>query len=140
MSVLVVDASVGAKWFFEEEYSDFATALLDARYQLHVPEFFGLELDSIICKHIRRRDLTPGEGQQIRDTLRVFPIQCCSVDLLDDTAFEIAVQTFTSPYDCLYVALAILLDGHVVTADRRFYDALQNSSFEGRLCWIADSV
>ena len=40
MSVLIVDASVGAKWFFEEEFSDFSIALLDSRHQLHAPDFF----------------------------------------------------------------------------------------------------
>ncbi len=54
MSVLVVDASVAAKWFFEEQYADAAQEILDVNYQLHVPDFFRLEMDSIIAKRLRR--------------------------------------------------------------------------------------
>lgn len=140
MSVLIIDASVGAKWFFEEEFSDFSIALLDPRHQLHAPDFFSLELDSIICKRIRRREITLAEGQRIRDALRVFPIQYHPVNLLDDEAFELANQTFRSPYDCLYLALALLLDGRMITADLRFYKALCDGSWGNYLCWIADPL
>ena len=140
MSVLVVDASVGAKWFFEEEYSTFSTALLDSRHQLHAPDFFRLELDSIICKRIRRCEIGVEEGQHVRDTLRVFPVQYHPVNVLDDAAFELANQTLKSPYDCVYLALALLLDGRMITADRRFYDTLREGSLGAYLCWVSDSL
>jgi predicted nucleic acid-binding protein len=49
MSVYVVDASVAAKWFFEEAYSEDASRPLHAKYRLHAPDFLLLELD---CLHL----------------------------------------------------------------------------------------
>jgi predicted nucleic acid-binding protein len=49
MSVYVVDASVAAKWFFDEPFSDEATRLLDASHTLHVPDFFLLEIAENLC-------------------------------------------------------------------------------------------
>ena len=140
MSVYVVDASVAAKWFFEEDHTETAASVLDSRHQLHVPDFFRLELDSVICKRIRRGEITDLEGQRIRDALKVFPLQYHSVDLFEDAAFELAVRTRRSLYDCLYLALALLLDARLITADRRFYEALQTSPFSEHLCWIADPL
>ena len=51
-------------------------------------------------------------------------------------AFDLAIATQRSLYDCVYLALAIELDGLLVTADRKFYDAPQAGTLAGRLLWI----
>jgi predicted nucleic acid-binding protein len=43
-----------------------------------------------------------------------------------------------SVYDCTYLAMAIQEDCRLVTADRRFYDALKNGPFASRLLWVGD--
>ncbi|MBI5117127.1 type II toxin-antitoxin system VapC family toxin [Candidatus Poribacteria bacterium] len=55
-----------------------------------------------------------------------------------DSAFAIAVRTRQSIYDCLYVALAALLKGKMVTADRKLYDDLQKSPFKKQVVSVAD--
>lgn len=52
MSILVVDAGVAAKWFFDEPLSDEAARLLDPSYELHAPDFFLLEIDNVLCKDL----------------------------------------------------------------------------------------
>ncbi len=42
-------------------------------------------------------------------------------------ALEIALATRRPVYDCLYLALAVELDGMVITADRRWVNALIGS-------------
>jgi predicted nucleic acid-binding protein len=74
MSIYVVDASVAAKWFFDEPLSDEATGLLDASYALHVPDFFLLEIDSLLCKKMRRGEISEGESQEIRSAIHTFPL------------------------------------------------------------------
>lgn len=47
---LVLDANIAAKWFISEAGSEAALVLLNPEYQLHAPDFFILEMESIICK------------------------------------------------------------------------------------------
>ena len=137
MSIYVVDASIAAKWFFDEPLSDEATRLLDASHVLHVPDFFLLEIDSVLCKKMRRGEISEGEAQQIRSAVNIFPLQKHPFQLLMDPAFELAVQTQSSPYDCLYLILAIVLGAQMVTADRRFYENISKSQLTAEnLCWV----
>ncbi|MFZ0930313.1 MAG: type II toxin-antitoxin system VapC family toxin [Syntrophobacteraceae bacterium] len=139
MSIYVVDASVAVKWFFDEPLSDESTRLLDASYVLHAPDLFLIEIDSVLCKKIRRGEISEGEAQEIRSAVDIFPLQKHPFRLLLDSAFELAVQTQSSPYDCLYLILAISLGAQMVTADRRFYDSISRSQLAiGSLCWVED--
>ena len=139
MSVFIVDASVAAKWFIEEENSSAALSILDKNVQLHAPDFLLLEMDSVITKWIRRGAVSLHEGNDLRDSLRQYPIRHHSFPPFLDSAFVIASQTGQSIYDCLYVALAALLGGKMVTADRRLYDALKNSPFKKSIVWIENA-
>jgi len=138
VSVFVVDASVAAKWFIEEEYAEAAISVLDESNQLHAPDFLLLEMDSIICKWTRRGVVTPAEGSDLRYSLRQYPIQYHSFTTILDPAFLIANQTGQSVYDCLYVALAATLNCRVITADRRLHDALKNGLLKNHIGWVGD--
>lgn len=138
MSIYVVDASVAAKWFTEEEHAEEALRLLVGENPLHAPDFFMLEMDSVVCKWVRRGIISEDDGQVVRATLRQLPIHKHPFALLQDSAFAIASQTGQSVYDCLYVALATLLKGRMVTADRRLYDTLKNSPLGKHLLWVGD--
>ncbi len=54
------------------------------------------------------------------------------------SAIEIANQTARSLYDCLYLSLAINMHGQMITADKKFYDALQYAFFAQSVKWIED--
>jgi predicted nucleic acid-binding protein len=140
MSIYVVDASVAAKWFTEEEHAETALTLLDGNHQLHAPDFFMLEMDNIICKWIRRSIITAAEGDEVRSTLSQLPIQKHSFKTLQESAYLTANRTGSSVYDCLYVVLAALLKGRLVTADRQLYDGMTRGPFAKHLAWIVDIV
>ena len=138
MTVTVVDASVAAKWFVEEEHDEAALALLDRRYQLHAPDFFLLEMDNIVLKWVRRGILTAADGEDTRAEIRGVPIQMHPFGGLLDSAYKVAADTGRSAYDGLYVALAISLDCRVATADRRLYDALAGGALGRHVLWVED--
>lgn len=138
MSVFIVDASVVAKWFIKEEHCEAALSILDKRNQLHAPDFLLLEMDSIICKWVRRGAVNPMEGSDIRNALRQYPIQRHSFVSFLDSAFAIANETRQSIYDCLYVALAVLMKGAMVTADKKLYGDLRNGPFGEHVVWVED--
>jgi predicted nucleic acid-binding protein len=138
MSTIVVDASAVMKLFFPEEHSAAAERLLDDRYRLHAPDFLLLEGDNVVFKRVRRGEIKPREGAQVRSTMRRMPIQLHRFAPLADPAFEIAVAVGCSVYDGLYVALAELIDGTVATADRRLIDRLRGTPLGGRATSIGD--
>lgn len=140
MSLYVVDASIAAKWFTEEPFSETALTLLDERNRLHVPDFFMLEMDSVVCKWIRKGIIRKAEGDEVRATLRQLPFQNHSFEMLQESAYSLAVQTGLTIYDCLYVSLAIVLNGKLVTADRQLYEGMTPGPFAKHLVWIADVV
>ena len=138
MSLYVVDSSVGAKWFFPEPHSDKALELLDDRHELHAPDLFLMEVDSVVCKRIRTREITVRIGREIRAALRRAPVRLHPSESLLEPAFELAVATQQSIYDCVFLALAVLLRGQMATADRRFFHAVRASRYADDVCWVAD--
>ena len=53
-------------------------------------------------------------------------------------AFLLASATGRGIYDCLYLVLAKFLGIEMVTADRRFYDALADGPAGRYLRWVED--
>lgn len=138
MTLYIVDASVVAKWFVAEEFSDSAAAILSDQNLLQAPDFLFLEMDSILWKWTSRDLITLGESHEIREMLRRYPIIRHPFIELLDSAYAIAVQMRQSIYDCLYVALAVLLDGWMVTADRALYRGMSQSEYAGNMIWIEE--
>lgn len=138
MSVYVVDASVAAKWFLPEQYTESARRVLAPENDLHAPDLFLVEIDSVLCRHIRRGELSIAEGDEIRRSLVGYPIQYTPLEELRTLAYAMANQTRTTPYDCLYLALAVLLGGQMVTADRRFYDRVTDGALAPSVLWVED--
>ena len=120
MSLYVVDSSVAAKWFFPEPHSDKALELLDDRHELHAPDLLLMEVDSVVCKRIRTREITVRIGREIRAAVRQTPMRLHPSESLLEPAFELAVASRQSVYDCVFLALAVLLRARMVTADQRF--------------------
>ncbi|MGH7230401.1 MAG: type II toxin-antitoxin system VapC family toxin [Nitrospiraceae bacterium] len=138
MTDYVVDASVAVKWFLPEVHTDVALRIRAPSYRLHIPSFFILEFSNILCKKIRNDEITRDQGDFALQELRNIPFSRHADESLLPQAFALANDTRRSLYDSLYVALAIAIDGKVVTADRKLVLALQNSPYAAHLCWIED--
>ena len=138
MSVLVVDVSVAAKWFLEENLSADARRVTSEGNVLHVPDFFFLEMDNILCKWVRRGVIDTSEAGVVRSTLDSAPFGVHATDGLRNDAYALANQTRRSMYDCLYLALAVMLGGRMVTADRRLTDAVSSGPLGEHVLWVAD--
>jgi predicted nucleic acid-binding protein len=124
VSACVVDASVVAKWFLDEECSEESRCLLTPEHQLHAPDFLLTEMDHLLCKRVRRGDLRPEDADEARRLLDQLPITFHPTLVLRENAYRLAMATGQSVYDCLYVALAQVLGAPLVTADLRLHRAL----------------
>ena len=134
----VIDASVAVKWYIPEVFELESTRLLMGRHQLHVPELVFPELGSIVWKNVRRGVISKTEGDQIvaavaRKRWTVHPHKSTF-----KSAFTGAEATGQTVYDWTYLALAISLSCEFVTADEKFYRALENTPLTATLKWIGD--
>jgi predicted nucleic acid-binding protein len=136
MSVFIVDASSGIKWFVPEVYQADAQRLQNPVHELHVPTLFDVEIGNVLWKKVRRGELTRDEAMAILAQLPTLPLNRHAEAPLLDSALDLALQTQRTVYDCLYLALAIQLGGQMVTADQRFFNALSATPLGVHICWI----
>ena len=136
MSLYVVDASVAAKWFVPELHTEAALCLLDGAHELLAPDLLVAETGNIVWKKFRRGEITQAEGRRILKALKVAPVKLEPSGPLLEPAFEIASGVGRTVYDSLYLALAVLRECRMVTADRKFFDALRKGPFGPNLAWV----
>jgi predicted nucleic acid-binding protein len=135
---LVVDASVVVKWYVPEIHSTEALRLLNGNFELHAPDLLPVELGSILWKKVRLKEIDFAEGNRIIKDFQTAPIDIHSSFQFLHNIFKISTQTDRSFYDCLYLTLAIELGCQMVTADRRFYDAMVLANYSTALLWAED--
>jgi predicted nucleic acid-binding protein len=138
MSAYVVDASVAAKWIFEEIHSAAAHNLLLSSAELLAPEFIEIEIGNILWKKVRSGTVAREDGDAQLALFRSLNLSLFSTQTISHAAYYIAVETDRTYYDSLYLALAISQNCLLVTADRKFYNAVRPTPFGSNIQWIED--
>ena len=133
MEVIVVDASIAAKWFAPEPGSSDAMALAASGREMHAPDFLLLEMDNVLLTWVRRGMIDRPCADAARARLRQSALLLHPFAPLLDSAYVIANETGASVYDALYVALAERLDAELVTADERLVRSLARTRFARRV-------
>lgn len=131
MSLVVVDASVAAKWCLpakDEPLTDEAFRLL-RRYgkgevRFVVPDLFWAELANLLWKAVRQGRCGKTEAETALTSLAGRNLPTVPSLAVLDLAFAIATAFDRTVYDSLYVALAVHLKAQLITADERLAGAL----------------
>jgi len=129
MSLLVIDASVAAKWSLKDEtLIDAAVALLDRyggrEFQLVVPGLFWAECGNIFWNAMRRGRCTRDEAERSMAALKDLALATVPTEALVEHAFKIAADFSRTVYDSIYVALAVECRAELVTADEKLANAI----------------
>ncbi|HXV27924.1 MAG TPA: type II toxin-antitoxin system VapC family toxin [bacterium] len=127
MDQVIVDASVGIKWFFQEHDSEKAILLLD-RFQrgeikMIVPEIFYSEVASSYWKKVRKKLASVSQAIESLDRIIGLSVTKYSDFELADVGLENALRFGISVYDGLYLALAEIYLAPLITADKVLYNA-----------------
>jgi predicted nucleic acid-binding protein len=138
VSAFVVDASVAVKWFFREIYEADALRVVDGGHDLLVPDIFFAEFANALWKRVRGRQMTPTVAASALEALGRRFLQVHPSQALAPVALDLAMRFDRSVYDSLYLAVAILRHCPVVTADRRFHDALAGGPLRTHVLWVGD--
>jgi predicted nucleic acid-binding protein len=139
VSAFIVDASVAAKWFLAEPLAEQALRWLTGSHELHAPDIMLLELNHLFVKRVRRAHLTSEEATQARVVLSRLAIRYHPLHVVLDPACDLANRTGCSLYDALYLALALLLEERMVTADRRFFNSVSRGQWGEHVIWVEDA-
>lgn len=121
MSV-VIDASVALKWVLDEPGREAADGLLDD--DLVAPVLWLIEAANALWRRTEMGEISAQEAQERLAELANAPVASLAVEPHLASALALATELKHPVYDCLYLALAIDRDTHVVTADRRFHAAV----------------
>ena len=122
--IFVVDASVAAKWFIEEESSEAARRLLDHldadTAALHAPDLIIAEMGNLLWRKCRVGELTQFDAEDIMRSLPRYLTKLEPMTGLAAPALALAHELGRPIYDCLYLSCAVALQAIVITADLRF--------------------
>ena len=124
---VVVDASVIVKWFVEEEGSDKSLKLRDqyieGRVGIIAPELVIFEaLNALYYKKLFSED----ELKEISEALEAYSLTLYPLrGEYADKAVEIALKNDVTIYDASYIALAVIKDAHMYTADKKLIRKLK---------------
>lgn len=130
MTGFVVDASVAVKWLIDEPLSDQAAQLLEKDIPLAAPELLYAEAANALWAIARRGDIAASDVRDALDLLADAPLTVpTSMKQLMAAAARLATDLDHPVYDCIYLALAIQEQRPVITADHRFYEAVQGHPY-----------
>ena len=135
---VVVDASVCAKWFFDEENRAEAMRLLESGEELLAPDLLAAELGSVVLRRCAGAEITEAHGVRTLGAFRNIGIDLRPTAELGVDALRIGLALRHSLYDCLYLALAQRERLPLVTADRRLRARVNCTRYAGLTFWIAD--
>ena len=133
---IVIDASVALKWIFDEAGSDAALAL--RADELIAPILWLGEAANALWRHVRLGEVTAKEALELMSELAKAPVTPVSIEPYVLRALQLAADLNHPVYDCLYLALALDRQTHVITDDRRFAAAANKPGFEGRVLLLGD--
>ncbi len=124
---VVVDASVAAKWLFEESDTPRAITLLggikEGRLESLAPEILPAEIANLLAKRVFRGALNQTEAEAQYERFRLSCPVLISNGRLAGSALRLANRYRHPVYDCLYVALALETRCPLVTADEGLFQA-----------------
>lgn len=136
MTLVVVDASLAAKWAIPEPYTEQAFALAERwsneGAHLIAPCLILAEITNAIYKRVQRREMDLNTGQQAMRTVLEFGIEIREEPGLQDRALALAYELkMPATYDAHYLALAEKYGCNLWTGDKKLYNATKS-----RLPWV----
>jgi predicted nucleic acid-binding protein len=131
MRLLVLDASVAAKWFLPrtgegltEEAFDLLRRHGDGEIDFTVPDLFWAEFGNVLWKAVRLGRWSETDAARALQQMQAQRLAVVHTKDLIEDALSIALANSRTVYDSIYIALAVQNGAEVVTADERLANAV----------------
>ena len=119
--MIVIDASIAAKWYLPEAGNDQANALLEADEALCAPAIIRIEVLSAISRRYRTGGISAATAQGLMaewlEDLDSESVTLWPDDLDLDAAMRFSIRIHHALVDCLYLACAVRVGAELVTTD-----------------------
>jgi predicted nucleic acid-binding protein len=120
--VIVLDASALLELILDTPMGRLvAGRIADPAEGLHVPHLADIEVVQALRRYVREGEIDADAGETALDDLRALDLQRHAHEPLLERVWELR-QNLTA-YDAVYVALAEVLDGVLLTCDRQLSQA-----------------
>ncbi len=131
---VIPDTNIVVKGFLDEEDSHSAKSLMYSPVQMIAPDLMLAEFFNAVWKKLRLGDITSAQAKkaiaEFRKELRGGLLELKSAPFeLFLRAFEMAKILRHPVYDCIFLALAEVTGGVVVTADAQFFRRVRRSEW-----------
>lgn len=142
MRPYIVDASTVAKWYFPEEWSDRAAALLEQARSgsvgLIAPELLLCEMGSVVLKKLRKHQVKLGDAEATLYSLADMPVQLVPSVSFVSAALALAAASGASFYDAIYLVTARESGGILVTNDAALARQARASGMSSLVTLLSD--
>lgn len=129
MKAPIIDACFAIKWFLPEAGSEEARRFFDELENFVVPDLFLIEIDNILSKKVRKKELDIPGAEEIFSIIRNLPFITIPYKNLSREVFFISTRFPVTQYDACYLALAVEYNGKFYTADKRFLRGVENTAY-----------
>lgn len=127
MKRFVLDTSVAASWFFEDEADAYTLSVLDSLIDSEavVPSLWPLEVANVLLVAERRERCSHAEAVRFIELVENLPITTDdnSASHALHRTYQLAREHNLTAYDAAYLELAMRLGAPLATKDRRLADA-----------------
>ena len=136
MKDTVVNASVALKWFVWEDGSEQALQLLDTITSFYVPDIFLMELDAILSRKVRKREMKTTDAWEKWSQIRKLPYLPTEYDKIEEFTFRLSTEFSITLYDAAYLATAVDREATLYTADKRLSNGVSTTPFAKYVTYI----
>lgn len=136
MKDVVIDASVAFKWFVWEDGSEEALQLLDEISAFHAPNIFLMELDAILSRKVRKREMKIADAIEKWNQIRDLPYLLIPYPDIEEFTFRLSTEFSITLYDATYLATAVDKESTLYTSDRRLSNGLSTTPFSKYVNYI----
>ena len=120
----VVDASVAVKWLVAEGDSEVAEKLATSGHDLHAPRLMASEVANAIWRKVLMGEIERRAAGILLADVPDMPVHWGADEFVAADAMRLALALDHPIYDCMYLALAHRIGAVMLTADRRFANAV----------------
>ena len=135
---LVVDASVAVKWLIWEDDSDIARETIARGEDLYAPRLMSSEIANALWRKARLGEIERTDAGAMLASVPEMPVRWAADEVVCADAVRLALALDRPVYDCVYLALAHRIDGILLTADRRFVNALASTEHGDAIMTLID--
>ncbi|HEX9277483.1 MAG TPA: type II toxin-antitoxin system VapC family toxin [Casimicrobiaceae bacterium] len=140
MTKFVIDASIAAKWLFDEPESELADLLLSRGDLLLAPDLLYAEIGNVVWKRLGRGELDLSKTDAILDQLLAAPVKLFPISRFMRETVRIAHRYRRTFYDASYLALAIQESCALITADLRLLNALRDTPMRDHVRPLSEAM